>query len=80
MAAMKTILELLCRGVFWLSAAIGFAAMFLWLGRRMGDYFGLAIFLAPFWITGVWLVIQEIRRGSGKGLRYHGLYKDQAVD
>ena len=69
------------RGYWWkdtgASLSMGIGNLVVMFGAKL---FGLAIFLAPFWITGAWLVIQEIRRGRGKGLRYHGLYKDQTVD
>jgi len=77
---MKNPLETICRLVFWLSSVVGFGFILYWLAGVLGSYKVLVIFLVPFWITGAYAIIQEIRRARGKHLPRRSLLKDKPLD
>jgi len=66
--------------VFWLSSLVGFGMILYFLARLLQSYKVLVIFLVPFWCTGAYAIIQEIRRARGKHLPRRGLLKDKPLD
>lgn len=74
------LLFLICRGLFWFSAAVGIYALFLCIGRMLGPWYALGLVILPFWFTGVALVVRELRSVRGRGLKNHSLYRDRPID
>ena len=77
---MKNPLETMCRMLFWLFSVVGFGLILYGLAGVLGDYKVLVIFLVPFWFTGAYAIIQELRRARGKRLPRRSLLKDAPLD
>ena len=73
-------IEAISRGMFWFMSALGFIVLLIWLGRLLGSYRVLVVFLAPFWCAGAWGIIREIRKARGRGLPHQGIYRDRPMN
>ena len=80
MIVVKIPFDFICRSVFYVSSVVGGWFIFRWFAELLGDYSVLAIFFIPFWCSGCYAIILEIRKARGKGLRQHGILKDRPFD
>ncbi len=71
--------EQFSRAIFWVSSILGGFYIFNWIGEKLGDYSNLAFFFIPFWLTGTFAVLSELRTARGSKLRSKSLLKDRPI-